>query len=181
MQNYYAVFLRAVNVSGKNLIRMAELRDVLAKNGFEQVQTYIQSGNLIVGTKLKKEEAKAYVQKLITDHFQLSVEAFVWDETDVLKALMNNPFDSALPGNRVFITILDKTPEKKLIDTFHKIDIGTEQFHIKDNTFYFYVPDGMAKSKLSNNFIENKLQVRSTGRNINTMHKVFGLLKETSV
>lgn len=52
----YFVLLRGVNVSGKNIIKMAILKDLLIKNDFKNVTTYIQSGNIILETNLEKEE-----------------------------------------------------------------------------------------------------------------------------
>ncbi|HMR19505.1 MAG TPA: hypothetical protein PKA53_09420, partial [Sphingobacterium sp.] len=96
-------------------------------------------------------------------------------------ALANNPFQDNFSGNRVFITILDKSPKQDRIETLLQMDLGGEQFEIIGDIFYFYLPDGMAKSKISNNFIENKLQVKGTGRNRNTIKRVLDLLREISV
>jgi uncharacterized protein (DUF1697 family) len=54
MPHQYFLFLRALNVSGKNIIKMADLKSILTQNGFENVMTYIQSGNIIFISSSKK-------------------------------------------------------------------------------------------------------------------------------
>lgn len=157
---------------------MSEIRDILLKNGFEQVKTYIQSGNIIVSTLLSKAETTAAIQQLILQHFQLTIDLFVWDNLQLADALANNPFADDLPGNKIFFTILSNTPENDRINVLKSIDLGEEEFYIKNNVCYFYLPTGMAKSKLSNNFIESKLQVKSTGRNRNTMQHIFQMMNQ---
>lgn len=180
MQNHYAVFLRAVNVSGKNLIKMSELQEILLQHDFEAVKTYIQSGNLLVSTILSPTETEAQIRRLISERFGHSVETFVYDELQLSKALVDDPFDKQLPGNRVFLTLLKEKPTDGCINALQQIDLGEEKIKIKDQIAYFYLPMGMANSKLSNNFIERKLQVKGTGRNRNTMERLLDLLKGIS-
>jgi uncharacterized protein (DUF1697 family) len=57
----YVILLRGINVGGKNKISMAELKSFLDELGFENVSTYIQSGNVILQSKL---DAKAITEKI---------------------------------------------------------------------------------------------------------------------
>lgn len=180
MQNHYAVFLRAVNVSGKNLIKMSELRETLLQHDFDAVKTYIQSGNLLVSTLLSPIETELQIQRLISERFGFSIEIIVYDEQQLSNALADDPFDKQLPGNRVFLTLLKEKPTAERINALEQLDLGEEKIEIKDQIVYFYLPMGMANSKLSNNFIEKQLQVKSTGRNRNTMERVLDLLKDIS-
>lgn len=180
MQNHYAVFLRAVNVSGKNLIKMSELRETLLQHDFDAVKTYIQSGNLLVSTLLSPIETELQIQRLISERFGFSIEIIVYDEQQLSNALADDPFDKQLPGNRVFLTLLKEKPTAERVNALEQLDLGEEKIEIKDQIVYFYLPMGMANSKLSNNFIEKQLQVKSTGRNRNTMERVLDLLKDIS-
>ncbi|NGF56882.1 DUF1697 domain-containing protein [Parapusillimonas sp. SGNA-6] len=178
MKNKYVIFLRAVNVSGKNIIKMAELRDLLSKQGFEQAKTYIQSGNICLSSDKDKDTIKQEIHELIANHFKLHIDVFVLDEAQLHQSILQNPFDPSLPGNRLFVTFLDSIPDSTRLEAFHKIDLGNEEIKISGDIAYFYVPDGMATSKLSNIFIEQKLKVRSTGRNMNTMKKMQDMLQQ---
>jgi|SRR5690606_36569856 len=173
----YIVLLRGINVSGKNLIKMSELKEILLNAGLSNVSTYIQSGNIILESVLEKTAIEEIVHRLISEHFNCSVPVFCLAVSDMEQALENNPFTVDCEPNRVFVTFLKQTPQPDLIEKLNLIDFGNEQFKITDKLLYFYVPDGMGKSKMNNNFFENKLKVTATGRNLNTIYKLIDLSK----
>jgi uncharacterized protein (DUF1697 family) len=176
--NKYIIFLRAVNVSGKNIIKMAELKEKLISAGFQQVRTYIQSGNICLVSKSNVEQVLNQVKSLIKKEFGHDIDVFVLTENEIQEALDINPFSKELPPNKVFVTFMDRNPEKILIEDFKSLKLQPEEFHVTEKLFYFYLPDGMANSKLNNNFIEKKLKVKSTGRNLNTINKILNLIKQ---
>ncbi len=178
--NRFVVFLRAVNVSGKNLIKMAELKNILGEHGFQNVQTYIQSGNILLNSDLDKEQVRQKVEDLIQTHFQLAVTAFAYDEAELQKAYDSNPFSADLPGNRVFITFLSEDPKQELRDSLDLQAYLPEEFQVKGRHSYFHLPNGAAQAKLSNAFFEKKLQVKATGRNVNTVRQLLNLLQQTN-
>lgn len=172
----YIIFLRAVNVSGKNLIKMAELKEKLSKAGYRDVQTYIQSGNIALQSDKDSEQVAAQIKSLIQQEFGLDISVFVLTKEEILDSLEACPFSHELAPNHVFITYLDKQPEQAALEVFKAIDLGQEEYLHKGKLFYFYLPSGMAKSKLNNNFIEKKLKVNATGRNLNTINKMLTLI-----
>ncbi|HLW61794.1 MAG TPA: DUF1697 domain-containing protein [Flavobacterium sp.] len=174
----YIVFLRGVNVSGKNLIKMADLKQYLSSGGFEKAATYIQSGNIVVQSNLKKTEAEKNIRAIILKHFEFSIPVFVLTVDEVVQALKNNPFPKDAEPNKVFFTFLEAVPDATLINKLSEIDFGTEVFKIIDKLLYFYVPEGMGKSKMNNNFFEKKLKVTATGRNLNTVRKMLELTQK---
>jgi len=171
----FIILLRAVNVAGKNNIKMAELKSHLEKANFHNVKTYIQSGNIILQSDLSASAIPLKVQEIINQQFGMSVHVFVLNTDSLQYILHNNPFQNGEEGNRVFITLLNKKPDSTDLDKLARIDIGDEKYVLNEEVFYFYVPRGMANSKLSNPFIEQKLKVVSTGRNLNTMLKLSEL------
>lgn len=173
----YVVLLRGVNVSGKNIIKMAILKTVLIDNDFKNVTTYIQSGNIILSSDLEKDVVEKKIQQLIDDHFQLQISVFCLDLQEMEVALKNNPFTDNIEPNKLFFTFLNEEPAVDLLADLQKIDFATDQFKVIDKVLYFYLPKGMANSKLNNNFFEKKLKVTATGRNLNTIHKLINLVK----
>lgn len=176
----YIVLLRGINVSGKNIIKMATLKDVLIENGFKNVTTYIQSGNIILSSDLQKEGIATKVQQLIYDHFQLQIAVFCLNLQEMETALQNNPFTENIEPNKLFFTFLNEEPAADLLADLEKIDFATDQFKVIDKVLYFYLPNGMSNSKLNNNFFEKKLKVTATGRNLNTLHKLIDLAKNNN-
>lgn len=177
----YIVLLRGVNVSGKNIIKMADLKTVLNDNGFKNVSTYIQSGNIILSSDLQKDDVKSKVQQLINAHFQLQIAVFCFDLKEMETALQNNPFTDNIEPNKLFFTFLNEEPSADLLADLSAIDFAKDQFKVIDKVLYFYLPEGMSNSKLNNNFFEKKLKVTATGRNLNTIHKLIDLAKTTTI
>lgn len=171
----YIVFLRAVNVSGKNIIKMQELKATLQAAGFEGVQTYIQSGNLVLDSKLKAPALEKQLKALIATEFHLDIEVFVKSREALQQALEHCPYGADCAPNRVFITFLDRRPDAALLKQLQATDHKAEVFSVWEEVLYFYVPDGMAKSKMSNPYFETKLKLKATGRNVNTVNKMLEL------
>lgn len=171
----YIILLRAVNVAGKNIIKMAELKNHLAKI-FPTVRTYIQSGNIIIQSKEGKKSIQKLVFDVIKNHFCLDIEVFVLSDSELYEILANNPFLESYPSNKVFITLLNNIPEPDKFTKLNELKLGAEEYVLKDKHFYFYIPEGMSNTKLSNPFIEKTLNVKATGRNLNTMQKIYSLV-----
>ncbi|KGE13417.1 DUF1697 domain-containing protein [Sphingobacterium deserti] len=174
-QTTYIVLLRAVNVSGKNMIKMAELRQELQVAGFSNVITYIQSGNILLKSLEPADIVAGKVKVLIEDKFGLTLEVFVLDRSFLQKALDKIPIKGKLAPNHLFITVLNKEPDKALLEKVKAIDHADETFDIVENILYFYLPNGAARAKMSNNYFEKKLHVIATGRNLNTYQKLLEL------
>ncbi|MVZ65145.1 DUF1697 domain-containing protein [Sphingobacterium sp. DK4209] len=178
--NTFVIFLRAVNVSGKNLIKMADLKDMLLKEGFTNVQTYIQSGNIILQSESNTDETRDKLTTLFVQHFNLDITCFALTEAELMAARDGNPFDSNLPGNRVFITFLSSKINDSERTEINKLQFPAEEFLCTEKHIYYYLPNGAANAKLSNSFFEKKLKIKATGRNINTVNKMLNLLAKTT-
>ena len=176
MKQVYIILLRAVNVSGKNIIKMADLKQQLELAGFGQVRTYIQSGNILLETDMTREKLGEEIRRIILEYFSLDIGVFVLTRDLLEKALAGNPFPPDAAPNRVFITFLNAPPAAESISKLRQIDLGENLYVLDGKVLYFYLPGGMATSKLSNNFFEQKLKVWSTGRNLNTVQKLLSLL-----
>ncbi|WP_437918295.1 DUF1697 domain-containing protein [Sphingobacterium sp. LRF_L2] len=174
----YVILLRAVNVSGKNIIKMADLREQLKDAGYKNVQTYIQSGNIILESDLSKAEIENRIQSLIQLKFQLDIPVFALRPLEIENIITEGPQNENLDPSRLFITVLNQAPETALTEALRSIDHGDEWFNVKKNILYFYIPQGMAKSKMNNAYFERKLKVVSTGRNLNTFQKLLALSKK---
>lgn len=173
----YLIFLRGVNVSGKNIIKMADLKEKLSES-YSEVRTYIQSGNIVLETDETRPALQSSVRGLIKHAFGHDVDVFVFQPRSLEVVLNGNPFSSNLPGNKTFVTFLGGDPRADQIKAFKEIDLAPEEYVLDGRTLYFHLPEGMANTKLTTNFIEKKLQVRATGRNLNTLQKMLSLVKK---
>lgn len=173
----YIILLRAVNVSGKNIVKMSALKTALTGAGFEKVQTYIQSGNVILQSLHAPSQIKSTIASVLSETFGLSVACFVVDAAYIELALREIPFAGEIEPNRLFITFLNQPPDAARVTTLEAVDHGEELFHVRESILYYYLPHGMAKAKMNNNYFESKLKVVGTGRNLNTLRKLLELAK----
>lgn len=170
----YISILRGINVSGKNVIKMDTLKEMLAILDFKNIQTYIQSGNIIFASTEKdtrKLEARISTQIKISFGFDIPVIVLT---LDTLKEIIaNNPFVSTKDNAYLHVTFLAEEPKQYdqqiLIDKAQ----ADEEFLYSKSAINLYCPNGYGQTKLTNTFIENKLKVTATTRNWKTTNELL--------
>jgi uncharacterized protein (DUF1697 family) len=165
----YIALLRGINVGGK-VLKMADLKDAVAKLGFTGVQTYLQSGNMVFrAAKVANDALAKSISGAIRDHKSLDVTVMVRDVAEWRKIIAGNPYSQAheLPKT-VHTFILGQMPEAPRLDMLKSKEAGREEWQIVDGTLYLHTPDGFGKSVLGN-IIERTLKVPMTARNWNTV------------
>ncbi len=170
----YIVFLRGINVSGQKKIKMVDLRASLEKAGFENVLTYIQSGNILVDSEEATASISEIIKEIILKDFGFDVPVLVTHKDNLKRILKNYPFRKAEEKNQYFV-LLHEQADKSLVNDFNKLEFNTEDFLISEDCVYLNCKQGAGKAKLSNNLVERKLKVTATTRNLRTMRKMVGL------
>lgn len=171
----HIIFLRGINVSGKNKILMKDFKLLLEKNNFNHVVTYIQSGNILLESESSQKEIKNRIETLIQKKYGYEVVAFVISK-NILNLFLNEcPFLEEEHQKKIYFTLLSSTPSKELWDNLTDSNYGTGKITLYKNMVYLYLPDGYGTSKLNTNFIERKLKVNATARNLNTIRKMIAL------
>lgn len=171
----YIVLLRGVTPTGKNRVPMAELRKALVDNGFKNVQTWIQSGNVILDSDSSAKELSERVHAIIKENIGADLKIIVKTPLEIKAVLEKNPFTHNYDISRVFFTLFNDKPGKELVNALQQQDFGEEMCVIAPHAIYLYIPGSAARSKLSNNFIERKLKIDATTRNFNTLSKLLTL------
>ena len=174
--NTLIVLLRGINVGGKRKILMGDLRSLLGKNGYSEIRTYIQSGNIVLESEKEKDTKKigVHIQKLIEKAYGFVVPTVVLRKEDLEKAHTNNPFPTPTSETTsLHLTILQATPDSKLVETIADFEAGGDRFIIKEQFVYLCCEGKYHKSKLTNNFFEKKLKVPATTRNWRTVRKLL--------
>lgn len=171
----YIALLRGINVSGKNKVPMAELRALLSKLGFANVQTYIQTGNIIFQSANNNTLVlAAEIEKGIQSCFGFQVPVLVLQPSTLHTIFNKCPFPQSEKENSYFI-LLFAEPNNGLINDVLQINYPNETFSITNKCVYFYCKTGYGKAKCNNNFFEQKLKVTATARNYKTMLKLLSL------
>lgn len=178
MMNTYISILRGINVGGKNKVRMVELRSLYENIGFKNVQSYIQSGNVVFLAKsTKPKHLEAQIVKEIQAAFGYDVSVIV-RTLDVWEATVhNNPFtkDTEKEEKFLHVTFLSNSIALASIDTekiMEKKRPG-EEVSFSKKVVYLYCPISYGRTKLNNNFFERKLKTRATTRNWKTTKKLL--------
>lgn len=149
--------------------------------GFENVQTYIQSGNIIYQTK-KTDSLKLseLIKKAIQKEFGFDLPVFTMTSETLEVVIKNNPFQKDKNKDVAFfhVTFLDKLPDKEKISLLQLVDTKNDVFEIVDHALYLYCPDGYGKTKLTNTFVESKLKVGATTPNWKTTNELLNSAKK---
>lgn len=166
----YVVLLRAVNVGGKNLVPMKELRSFLQDKGLQSVSTYIQSGNIVLQSE---HNPSKLIQQVIESEFGFEPQLLVLAENEFKQSIVSNPFNEE-EGKLIHFYYCQEPP---IIDNekLQKYCSETERYQQVGRVFYLHAPSGIGRSKLVAN-IESCLGTESTGRNLNTVRKIEGML-----
>lgn len=168
--NTYVVLLRGVNVGGKNLLPMKELRTALESAGYRDVQSYIQSGNIVLDAKVQPADA---IGSLIEAQFDVRCDVLAMTGEQLCAAAKENPFRSAA-GNTVHFYFCKATPQLDAVK-LSNIARASETYELRGDVFYLHAPDGIGRSKVVAS-VDACLGVSSTGRNLNTVNKIQDIL-----
>jgi uncharacterized protein (DUF1697 family) len=164
----FVALLRGVNVGGKTVLPMAELKALCEQAGFSKVRTYIASGNVIFETELSEAKAKAVLEAALKGA-RKSFEVFIRNAKDIAEVARANPFPDA-PGNRTVALFLEDPPPADLIERTKGVQ--DEQMRLGKRELYIFYPSGQARSKLAP-------PIKSgTARNLNTVTKLAQLAAE---
>ena len=178
MKTYIALF-RGINVGKTSSLRMKELVAILERLGFQNVRTYIQSGNVALqhpdeDTSRLSSKVSAAIKK--THGFELHVVLLTSDE--LIKAMAGNPFPEAeAEPQTLHLGFLASAPVNPDLKGLERIKTDSERFLLKGSTFYLHAPDGIGRSKLAAS-AEKLLGVPMTDRNWRTVCKIADMVKE---
>jgi len=171
--------LRGINVSGQKTVKMSDLKSLYQEIGFQNVITYIQSGNVVFDSEDKNSSSvKQKIQSAIESKYQFQVPVEIRSNQELLNMIEACPFNSIdlnVNGTKVLLTFLSDSPPKKNVKELMEYVVNPDQLVVKGKSVYLYCPNGYGKSKLSNNFLEKKLGVDATTRNWKTVQKLYEL------
>lgn len=175
MNKGYIALLRGINVGGHKLIKMAELKMMFEKMGFENVTTYIQSGNVVFASSKEITCLHTEIKEAILTTFGFDVDVQVIRAADLKRIKENHPFLHENELKSTYYTLLAEFPDKELVKSLNQLEQTVEFFKITDEVIYCFYPNGARNAKWHNVFFEKKLRVSCTTRNFNTMQKLVEL------
>jgi uncharacterized protein (DUF1697 family) len=173
----YIAFLRGINVGGKNKVKMETLREMCVTLGFQNVKTYINSGNVMFETA-KTDDVKlaAEVESAIENEFALKIRVMVRTIDEIRDIVVNNPFAGQFENDKdLHVFFLDEELPPEKCETLLSSNNENEKFAVRNREIFCHLRVGVADSLMGKDFIGKKLKIAATARNWRTVNKILEL------
>ncbi len=174
----HIALLRAINLAGVNKVGMADLRDLLARLGFPDAQTLLNSGNIVFDGGSKTTAAlEQTLERAAAKQLGLETDFLVRTAKEWRAIVDANPFPREAkddPSHLVAVILKDDVSAAN-VAALQKAIVGREVVRAKGRCMYIVYPDGIGRSKLTSALSEKKLGTRGTARNWNTVLKLLAL------
>jgi uncharacterized protein (DUF1697 family) len=162
------VLLRGINVGRHRRVTMADVRASLADAGYAGVETYVQSGNLLVDTRAGAARLAADVEAALRADLGLAIDVVVRTGAQLRAAIARNPFATeGLPTKALHFGFAKTKPTAAAARALAGRDFGRDRVHVVGADVYLCYPDGQGRSKMSGAAVEKVLGVPITVRNWN--------------
>jgi uncharacterized protein (DUF1697 family) len=173
----YISMLRGINVGGHKKILMADLRALYKKLKFSNIESYIQSGNVVFDTESKTtpSELAQMIEQAITKKYGFDVPVIIRTPEEIEHVISSNPYRDELETDikRVYVSFLATNPAAANLEKLKAFDFAPDQYHVEGQDIFLCYGDRASNSKMTNNFFENKLKVAATSRNWRTVNKLY--------
>jgi uncharacterized protein (DUF1697 family) len=174
------VFLRGVNLVSRNRVSMPVLREALEEAGFEDVSTYVQSGNVVLSSAASPKRVGRDVERLIADRFRLDIKVVVRTRAQLAAVVKRNPLGTVAKNPRLYqVTFLETAPAANVLRKLEEVAAGDEQVVRIGRELYAWHPHGVGRSKLARLLSGKGLGVTATSRSWATVTAVLALADES--
>jgi len=181
----YVALLRGINVGGNTMIKMSELKAAFEQCGFENVVTYINSGNIAFdvpkparskGTAVTETNLVETIEDAIEKNFTKQIPVMIRDQSAISDILAHNPFAGEFESHKEMhvLFLKEELPLEKQEQLLEAVT-PPERFAIRGREIFCHLPKGVADSLLGKSFIEKRLKVGVTARNWRTVQKLAEL------
>lgn len=178
--NRYIAFLRGVNVSGKNKVSMAELKSSFEKLGFEEIKTYLNSGNIVFSSD--REDCESFpnqIEAMIQEQFGFNVPVFVIPKDELADILCNAPDWWGDENKEIYDNLIFIMPPATFSDVFSEIGEPKEELekiqNYKAAVFWSFSRKDYQKTNWWPKTASAAISSRLTIRTANTVRKIAGM------
>jgi uncharacterized protein (DUF1697 family) len=172
----YLALLRGINVSGHNMIKMDALKKMLENMGFQNVETYIQSGNIFFDSEEENAASVGFkIKQEISKVFGYDVPVIMVSKTDLELCFKNNPYlkEKECDIKKLYVAFISIELTAAAINDLKISNFKPDEAAIDSNRIYIKYAIGAGKTNLDQKYIEKKLNVVATIRNWNTVTKLL--------
>ena len=171
----YVALLRGINLGARNKIAMADLRELFAALGCEDVSTYVQSGNVVFRSPVRSAaKLQGGIEERIRADLGLQIRVLVRTSDELAAVAEGNPFDPAT----AHVTFLAEKPAAAGVRDLDPDRSPPDEFRVAGREVYLHCPNGYGRSKLTNAYFEKQLGVAATTRNWRTVTELARLANQ---
>ncbi len=180
-KDVHVALLRGINVGGKNKLPMKDLAAMFRDAGCQDVRTYIQSGNVLFSAEPSlARDVPALISASILSSFGYRVPVVTRTAGDLREVVRVNPFaQSGFKPNWLLVLFLADLPNRALVESLDPNRSPGDEFVVVGREVFVNYPNGVARSKLTNNYFDSRLSTISTARNWRTVNKLLELAAST--
>jgi uncharacterized protein (DUF1697 family) len=175
----FIAFLRGINMAGHNTVKMNDLLLLFKGLGFNDSETYIQSGNVIFSSTDDQStpEIISKIETAIAKKFSYQVPVMLRTVAEMNKLMSLNPFmnEPGFDPSKMAVILLYETASEAQIHKIRDVNYPPDKFQVIGKEIFFYCPNGFGRTKLYTNFFEKKMGVTGTARNWKTMTSILTL------
>jgi len=176
----YIAILRGINVGTGRKVPMADLKKLCDNMGLQNVQTYIQSGNVVFEMPQPKSvsELETRLQQAFTEAFGFDIPVFIRTDREWAESIAQNPFlkEENVDIDRLHLTCLKEIPSQELVAKTKMFQYLPDRYEIIGKDVFIFCAAGYGTSKLVNSFFESKLKTPATTRNWKTVMKLHEMV-----
>jgi uncharacterized protein (DUF1697 family) len=168
------VLLRGINLGPNRRVAMPALRELLSGAGFSDVSTYVQSGNVVLGTELGPDQLETECEELIAEHFGFEVDVLARTAEQLAQIVAADPLGNvAADPKRYQVSFLSAPLAGDRLRELEVLAQGGERLVAIGRELYGWHPEGVARSRLSAKLAGAGLGVKATARNWNTVRALL--------
>ena len=172
----HIVLLRGINLGARNRVSMPELRDALERAGLEDVQTYLQSGNVVLASDDSPKKVAARCRRAVARTLELEIEVLARSRDELAAVVKRNPLAKvATDPKRYQVSFLERQLDAELLAQLQELAVAPERLVAIGRELYAWHPRGVARSKLWARLADRRLGVAATARNWTTVTKLLEL------
>ncbi len=174
----WIALLRGINVGGANKIAMRDLRASVASLGFDDVETYIQSGNLVFERDASEAAIGADLRRVLVEEHGLDVPVVVRAADEFGAAADRHPDAGGdVDPKLLHVAFLDRAPEPAAVDAVAPDEWAPDRWSVVGRDLFLTYPGGSARSKMTIDRFERAWDVTATARNLNTVARILELAR----
>jgi len=175
----YVALLRGINVGGKHMLPMKELAAIFVEAGCANVRTYIGSGNVIFSAPARLLKVlPELITERIAERFGYRVPVIVRTSEQMAQAIRDNPFlQAGESAKMLYVYFLAHPPNAIAVGNLDADRSPPDAFRVCNQEIYLHLPNGGARSKLTNAYFDAQLSTTCTARNWATVLKIFEMMQ----